>query len=57
MLIPQRVHEELRVGSDMPGAVAAERAIVEGWLLVRRVENKVAVSRLAALVYGGEAED
>ena len=56
VLIPPRVHEELRVGSGLPGAVAAGRAIVEGWLQVRRVADTVAVSRLLALVDGGEAE-
>jgi len=56
VLIPPRVHEELRVGSNLPGAVAAERAIVEGWLLVRSVQDEVAVSRLLSLVDGGEAE-
>jgi predicted nucleic acid-binding protein len=56
VLIPQRVHEELRVGSNLPGAVAAGRAIVEGWLLVRSVQDEVAVSRLVSLVDRGEAE-
>lgn len=56
VLIPRRVHKELRVDSSMPGAAAAGRAIVEGWLVVRGVEDTEAVSRLLALVDGGEAE-
>lgn len=40
----------------MPGAAAAERALAEGWLMVRAVEDSAAVSRLLALVDGGEAE-
>ena len=56
VLIPRQVHKELRVGSGMPGAAAAERALAEGWLMVRGVEDTAAVSRLLALVNGGEAE-
>jgi len=56
VLIPHRVHEELRVDSSLPGAAAAGRAIVEGWLVVRSVEDTGTVSRLLALVDGGEAE-
>lgn len=56
VLIPRQVHEELRAGTDLPGAVAARRAISEGWLLVQNVRDAEAVSRLLTLVDGGEAE-
>ena len=36
VLIPPCVHEELRVGSGLPGAVAAGRAIVEGVNFIKR---------------------
>lgn len=54
VLIPEAVEEELRLGSDMPGAVALAAARRQGWLKVAQVAD--VPDYLTSTIDLGEAE-
>ena len=55
VIIPGKVHEELAIGSNRPGAQRLGLAISQGWLQVVAVDHRP-LPAISALVDEGEAE-
>jgi predicted nucleic acid-binding protein len=57
VIIPQAVYEEVVVqGKGQPGAEEVEQAIQEGWIVMGRVQDSLALQALQLTLHPGEAE-
>jgi predicted nucleic acid-binding protein len=57
VIIPQAVYEEVVVqGKGQPGAEEVEQAIQEGWIIMGRAQDSLALQTLQLTLHPGEAE-
>lgn len=56
VFIPQTVLDELKIGSNFKGASEVSRALSDGWLKVKEIQNKPLAQSLLLDLHQGEAE-